>query len=63
MYSIYMQDSCYLALTNNSNITRAQVRCQHKNKECEEVGPSSSVGEIDDTEQEGFQPAKKMLRS
>ena len=40
-----------------------QVRCQHKNKECEKVDLSSSVGEIDDTEQEEFQPKKKMLRS
>ena len=38
------------------------MQCQHKNKECEEVDPSSSVGEIVDTEQEEFQPAKKMLR-
>ena len=55
--------ACYSALTNNSNIKRAQMRCQHKNKECEEVDPSLSVSEIDDTEQEEFQPAKKMLRS
>ena len=54
--------ACYWALTNNSNIKRAQVRCQHKNTECEEVNPSSSAGEIDDTEQEEFQPVKKMLR-
>ena len=39
------------------------MRCQHKHKECEEVDPSSFVGEIDDTEQEEFQPVKKMLRS
>ena len=53
--------ACYSALTNNSNITRAQVRCQHKSTECEEVDPSSSLGEIDDTEQE-FQPVKKTLQ-
>ena len=68
MYSIYMQISriyhraCYWPLTNNSNIKRAQVRCLYKNTECEEVDPSSSAGEIDDTEQEEFQPVKKMLR-
>ena len=39
------------------------MRCQHKNKECEEVDSLPLVGEIDDTEQEEFQPAKKMLRS
>ena len=49
--------ACYSA--NNSNITRAPVRCQHKNKVCEEVDPSPSVGETVDTEQEEFQPAKR----
>ena len=39
------------------------MRCQHKNKEYEKVDLSSSVVEIDGTEQEEFQPEKKMLRS
>ena len=29
--------ACYSASINNSNIKRAQVRCQHKNKECEKL--------------------------
>ena len=51
--------ACYWALTNNSNIKQAQARCQHKNTECEEVDPSSFVGEFDDTEHEEFKPVKR----
>ena len=54
--------ACYSTFTNNSNITRAPVRCQHKNTECEEADPSSSVREIVDTEQKEFQPAKTEKR-
>ena len=39
------------------------MQCQHKNKECEEVNPLSSVRETEDTEQEEFRPSKTMLRS
>ena len=43
--NFWYHGACYSALTNNSNIKRAQVWCQHKNTECEE--------------QEEFQPVKK----
>ena len=39
------------------------MQSQHKNKKCDEVDAWSSVGELDHTELEEFQPAKKMLRS
>ena len=52
--------ACYWALTYNSNSKQVQFWCQHYNTECEEVDPLSSVGEIDDTEQEEFQPVEKM---
>ncbi|XP_028419097.1 uncharacterized protein LOC114544759 [Dendronephthya gigantea] len=55
--------ACYSALTNNVHIKRAQVRCQDEKKERKAVELSSSVGEIDETEPEEVQPAKKMLRS
>lgn len=55
--------ACYSALTNNVHIKRAQVRCQYKNKEREEVDLSLSVGDVNETEPEEVEPAKKMLRS
>lgn len=40
----------YSVLTNNVHVERAQVRCQYKNEEREEVDISSSVGDVNETE-------------